>query len=104
MLSFYLYAKKEEKKPEPEKSQNGADNKHQQLKKFNQELAKLEEQAAVLEGEVIKLNEQLADKSIYSDTVKLKSTKTAHAQKQAELKQVQEKWEALAEQIMELEA
>ncbi len=94
--------KKEEKKPEPVK--NDGDNKHQQLKKLNQELAKLEEQAAVIEGEIKNLNELLADKTIYNDSANLKKTKIAYNDKQAELREVQEKWEALAEQIMELEA
>lgn len=94
--------KKEEKKPEPVKEIS--ENKFQQLKKLNQDLAKLEEQASAIEGEVKELNEKLSDQNLYSDTVNLKKTKIAYSEKQDELKQVQKQWEALAEQIMELEA
>ena len=95
--------KKEEKKPEPVKQPQG-ENKHQQLKKLNQDLAKMEEQIADLEKTVKQLEAQLADDKIYTDSNKLKDTNASYSQKQAELKQVQQKWEALAEQILELEA
>ncbi|MDR6945238.1 ribosomal protection-like ABC-F family protein [Mucilaginibacter pocheonensis] len=95
--------KKEEKKPEPVKQQQG-ENKHQQLKKLNQDLAKMEEQIAGLEKNIKQLETQLADDKIYTDSAKLKETNTAYSQKQTELKQIQQKWEALAEQILELEA
>jgi ATP-binding cassette, subfamily F, member 3 len=94
--------KKEEKKPQPAKDMS--DGKSQQLKKLNQDLAKLEEQASAIEGEVKALNEKLSDQNLYSDTANLKKTKIAYSEKQEELKQVQKQWEALAEQIMELEA
>ena len=67
-------------------------------------MAKLEEQAAVIEGEVKTLNDKLSDQQIYSDPTNLKKTKRDYSEKQDELKQVQKQWEALAEQIMELEA
>jgi ATP-binding cassette subfamily F protein 3 len=95
--------KKEEKKPEPAKQPQG-ENKFQQLKKLNQDLAKMEEQIADLEKTVKQLEAQLADDKIYTDSNKLKDTNASYTQKQAELKQVQQKWEALAEQILELEA
>lgn len=94
--------KKEDKKPQPAKEMS--DEKSQQLKKLNKDLAKLEEQAAVIEGEVKKLNEKLSDQQLYTDPANLKKTKIAYNEKQDELKQVQKQWEALAEQIMELEA
>ncbi|MGZ3830532.1 MAG: ABC-F family ATP-binding cassette domain-containing protein, partial [Mucilaginibacter sp.] len=96
--------KKEEKKPEPVKQQHHNDNKFQQLKKLNQDLAKMEEQVAELEKTVKQLESKLADDNIYKDAAKLKETNTIYSQKQAELKRVQQKWEALAEQILELEA
>lgn len=95
--------KKEEKKPEPVKQQQG-ENKFQQLKKLNQDLAKMEEQIAELDKTVKQLEAKLADDKIYTDGAKLKETNTAYTQKQAELKQIQQKWETLAEQILELEA
>ncbi|WPU95347.1 ABC-F family ATP-binding cassette domain-containing protein [Mucilaginibacter sabulilitoris] len=96
--------KKEEKKPEPAKQQHQGENKHQQLKKLNQDLAKMEEQIAELDKAVKELEAKLADDKIYADNTKLKEIKATYAQKQAELKQVQQKWETLAEQILELEA
>lgn len=95
--------KKEEKKPEPVKQPQG-ENKFQQLKKLNQDLAKMEEQISELEKVVKQLEAQLTDDKIYTDSNKLKDTNASYTQKQAELKQVQQKWEDLAEQIMELEA
>jgi ATP-binding cassette subfamily F protein 3 len=64
----------------------------------------MEEQIADLEKTVKQLEAQLADDKIYTDNNKLKDTNASYSQKQAELKQVQQKWEALAEQILELEA
>ncbi|QEC75944.1 ABC-F family ATP-binding cassette domain-containing protein [Mucilaginibacter ginsenosidivorax] len=95
--------KKEEKKPEPAKQQHG-ENKHQQLKKLNQDLAKMEDQIAALDKTVKEFEAKLADTKIYTDSQKLKETNAAYNQKQAELKQIQQKWETLAEQILELEA
>ncbi|HEY0246415.1 MAG TPA: ABC-F family ATP-binding cassette domain-containing protein [Mucilaginibacter sp.] len=95
--------KKEEKKAEPVKQQQ-SENKFQQLKKLNQDLAKMEEQITGLDKTVKELELALADEKVYSDTVKLKQIKTNYNQKQEELKKVQQQWEALAEQILELEA
>ncbi|WP_183564338.1 ABC-F family ATP-binding cassette domain-containing protein [Mucilaginibacter sp. SP1R1] len=95
--------KKEEKKPEPVKQPQG-ENKHQQLKKLNQDLAKMEEQIAELEKTVKQLEATLADDKIYTDSARLKQTNASYSQKQAELKQIQQKWETLAEQILELES
>jgi ATP-binding cassette subfamily F protein 3 len=94
--------KKEEKKPEPVKQQN--DDKNQQLKKLNQDLNKMEQQIAELEKAVKQLEAQLADDKIYTDSARLKETNTAYQQKKDELTTIKQKWEALAEQILELEA
>jgi len=94
--------KKEEKKPEPVKSES--DNKSQQLKKLNQDLQKMEQRIGELDKQVKDLENQLADEKLYSDANKLKETNANYANKQSELKQVQRNWEALAEQILELEA
>jgi len=95
--------KKEEKKPEPAKQQP-TENKQQQLKKMNQDLSKMEEQIALLEKAVKDIEANLADEKIYNDANKLKQTNATYSQKKDELKQTQQKWEELAEQIMELEA
>jgi ATP-binding cassette subfamily F protein 3 len=64
----------------------------------------MEDKIASLEKTVKELEAKLADDKIYNDGAKLKETNAAYSQKQAELKQVQQQWEELAEQIMELEA
>jgi len=96
--------KKEEKKPEPAKQQQPSNDKSQQLKKLNQELAKMEEQIAGMEKTIKQLETQLADDSLYNDVTKSKAVTHEYDQKKLELGALQLKWEALAEQIMELEA
>lgn len=97
--------KKEEKKPEPVKqSQQPSNDKSQQLKKLNQDLAKMEEQIAGMEKAIKQLETQLADDTLYNDATKSKAVTHEYDQKKLELGALQLKWEALAEQIMELEA
>lgn len=95
--------KKEEKKPEPAK-QPQSENKFQQLKKLNQDLAKMEEQMTELEKQVKQFETQLADEKLYSDANKSKEVTRNYDAKKLELGAIQQRWEALAEQIMELEA
>jgi ATP-binding cassette subfamily F protein 3 len=95
--------KKEEKKHEPVK-QPQSDNKFQQLKKLNQDLVKMEEQMTELEKQVKQFETQLADEKLYSDANKSKEVTRNYDIKKLELSAVQQRWEALAEQIMELEA
>ncbi|WP_295772905.1 ABC-F family ATP-binding cassette domain-containing protein [uncultured Mucilaginibacter sp.] len=94
---------KEEKK-EPVKQQQPSEDKNKQLKKLNQDLGKMEQQIADLEQEVKQLENKLADEAVFNDAAKLKETNTAYQQKQTALQQLQQQWETLAEQIMELEA
>jgi len=94
--------KKEEKKePAPVKHN---ENKTQQLKKLNHDLAKLEEQIAELEKSVKTFEEQLADEKLYNDLPKMTEINRNYDLKKLALGHVQMQWEALAEQIMELEA
>ena len=95
--------KKEEKKPEPVKQPQG-ENKSQQLKKLNNDLTKREEHIASLEKEIKQFEAQLADESIYNQADKLKQINNNYQLKKMELGEYQQKWEALADQIMELEA
>jgi ATP-binding cassette, subfamily F, member 3 len=95
--------KKEEKK-EVAPAKQPSENKHQQLKKLNQDLAKMEEQIAELEKTIKQLEAQLADEKLYNDLSKMKAMNTSYDAKKMELGHIQLKWEALAEQIMELEA
>ena len=101
--------KKEEKK-EPAQTQPAnhgkpvSDNKHQQLKKLNQDLSKMEEQMNELEKTIRQLETSLADDKLYNNAAQLKDVNNNYQQKKLELGAVQQKWDALAEQIMELEA
>jgi len=97
--------KKEEKKEvAPAAKPQQSENKHQQLKKLNQDLSKMEEQIADLEKTVKTLETQLADDKLYNDLPKMKQINTSYDNKKMELGHIQLKWEALAEQIMEMEA
>jgi len=95
--------KKEEKK-EPAPAKQQSENKHQQLKKLNQDLTKIEEHVAQLEKEIKQLEAQLNDEKLYKENEKLKQISNTHQLKKLELGETQQRWEALADQIMELEA
>ena len=99
-------APKLEKKAEPVvvKPQQPNDDKSKQLKKLNQDLTKMEEQITALEQTIKQLEAQLADDSLYADSKKAENVTDAYQLKKLELGQIQQKWEALADQIMELEA
>ena len=98
---------KEEKKvvkdePKKQKQAPSDDTKRILLKK-NKELAQLEEQIATKESEVKQLEAHLALEEVYSDAVKLKEATRNYNSSKAEYDQLQQNWETLAEEIMELE-
>jgi ATP-binding cassette subfamily F protein 3 len=96
---------KKEVKPEPVKQQHQpSDDKSKQLKKLNGDLSRMEEKIAELEKEVKELENKLAEDGVYNNPAKSKEVNASYQQKKDELAKVQEEWEALAEQIMELEA
>jgi ATP-binding cassette subfamily F protein 3 len=95
--------KKEEKK-EPVAANKPDDDKSKQLKKLNQDLAKMEEQIGELEKTIKHLEAQLADDKLYTDAKKAQDVNEAYQLKKLDLKEVQSKWEMLAEHILELEA
>jgi ATP-binding cassette subfamily F protein 3 len=95
--------KKEEKK-EPVAAKKPDDEKSKQLKKLNQDLAKMEEQIAELEKTVKQLEAQLADDKLYTDAKKANEINETYQLKKLGLSEIQTKWEALAEHILELEA
>jgi len=64
----------------------------------------MEEQIAELERTVKQLEAQLGDEKLYNDAAKLKEVNNNYELKKLDLGHIQLKWEALAEQIMELEA
>jgi len=93
--------KKEEKK-ESVAAKKPDDEKAKQLKKLNQELAAMEQQIESLEKEVKGLENQLADDKLYTDAVKAQNVTDAYQLKKLELKEIQAKWENLAEHILEI--
>lgn len=92
-------------KEEPKKEKKVAptdDNKKLILKK-NKELAQLEQQIALKEADVKELEIRLADEEIYSDATKLQDTTRKYNSTKAEYQQLQNDWEKIAEEIIELE-
>ena len=89
-------------KPKKQKQAPSDDTKRILLKK-NKELAQLEEQIATKESEVKQLEAQLASEEVYSDAVKLQEATRNYNSAKAEYDQLQQNWETLAEEIMELE-
>jgi len=91
-------------RPKQVKEAAPADEKAKQVKKLNQELAKMEEEIGALEKVVKNLETQLADDKLYSDPAKATKVSDEYQLKKLELQEIQVKWEALAEQILELES
>jgi ATP-binding cassette subfamily F protein 3 len=96
--------KKEEKKEAAPAKQQPTDDKAKQLKKMNQDLARMEEQTAALEKEIKQYEASMAEEKLYTNPKKLKEANDAYQLKKLELGEVQRKWEALAEQIFEMES
>jgi len=99
-----LPPKKEEKKESAPVKQHTDHNKSQQLKKLNQDLAKMEQDIIELEKTIKELETQLADDKLYADSKKAQEVTDTYQLKKLDLKEVQAKWETLAEHILELEA
>lgn len=95
--------KKEEPKPVV-KHHEPSDDKAKTLKKLNGDLVRMEERTTVLEKEIKELENKLAEPAVYNDATKAKEVNAAYAAKKAELVKVQDDWEVLAGQILELEA
>jgi ATP-binding cassette subfamily F protein 3 len=94
--------KKEE--PKPVAKQDPSDDKAKQLKKLNSDLARMEERTSQLEKEIKELENRLAEPGVYNDQAKSKEVNAAYSAKKAELTKVQDEWETLAGQILEMEA
>ena len=73
------------------------------IQKKNKELSNIENQIASKDSEVKTLELQLAAEEIYSDANKLQQATRSYNSAKAELDKLQEQWENLAEEIMELE-
>jgi ATP-binding cassette subfamily F protein 3 len=92
--------KKEE--PKPVVKQAPSDDKAKTLKKLNGDLARMEDRTSQLEKEIKELENKLAEPSVYNDQAKSKEVNAAYTAKKAELTKVQDEWETLAGQILEL--
>ena len=93
---------KEKEQPKKEKAPPSEDkNKLIQLK--NKELAGFEQQIEESEKSVKRLAVNLAKEEIYSDAQKLQEATRTYNSAKASLQQLQQNWEKLAEEIMELE-
>ncbi len=77
--------------------------KNKLLQKKNKELSQLEQQLAQMDEEIKALEIRLAQEDVFSNAVKLQETTRTYNSLKAEYEQLQKQWEALAEQILELE-
>ncbi|MFZ4861980.1 ABC-F family ATP-binding cassette domain-containing protein [Sphingobacterium sp. Mn56C] len=73
------------------------------LQKKNKELAQLEQNIAAKDLEVKQLEALLASEAVYSDAAKLQETTRNYNTQKASFDALQQEWESLAEEIMELE-
>ncbi|MFM6953908.1 MAG: ABC-F family ATP-binding cassette domain-containing protein, partial [Sphingobacteriaceae bacterium] len=80
------------------------EDKSKALKKLNQEIASLEQNLANLKEQLSDIEHTLAKPEIYSDAAKLSEHTARYEEAKTALKQTHETWEALAEQILELES
>jgi len=78
-------------------------NSQQLLKKLNDQLQKIELETVELDKNVKAIEVELADENIYSDKVKLADANKKYVAAKDLLDAAQNKWEALASEIMELE-
>lgn len=97
---------KQEKKPkeEPKKEKVApSEDTKRIIQKKNKELAALEENIGNQETLVKQLETELAQEEIYSDAVKLQEHTRNYNSEKAKLETLQQDWETLAEEIMDLE-
>jgi len=74
------------------------------LKKLNQEIGTLEQSMASLKQDLSEIENSLAKPEIYGDVSKLSEHTTRYEEVKSTLNQTHVAWEALAEQILELES
>ena len=80
------------------------EDKSKALKKLNQEISTLEQSLASLKQDLSEIETTLAKPEIYGDVSKLSEHTTRYEEVKSTLNQTQVAWEALAEQILELES
>jgi ATP-binding cassette subfamily F protein 3 len=97
---------KQEKKPKEEPKKEKAaptEDVKRIIQKKNKELSILEEKIEEQEVLVKRLETELAQEDIYSDAVKLQEYTRNYNSEKAKLETLQQDWESLAEEIMNLE-
>ncbi|MBD1421573.1 ABC-F family ATP-binding cassette domain-containing protein [Sphingobacterium chuzhouense] len=95
-------AVKEKEQPKKEKTPPSED-KNRLIQRKNKELATLEQQIEESEKSVKELETHLAKEEVYSDAQKLQEATRTYNSAKASFQQLQQNWEELAEEIMELE-
>ncbi len=93
---------KEKEQPKKEKTPPSED-KNRLIQRKNKELATLEQQIEESEKSVKELEAHLAKEEVYSDAPKLQEATRTYNSAKASFQQLQQDWEKLAEEIMELE-
>ncbi|PRD46325.1 ABC-F family ATP-binding cassette domain-containing protein [Sphingobacterium haloxyli] len=93
---------KEKEQPKKEKIAP-SDDKKKLIQRKNKELANLEQQIEISEKSLKELEAHLAKEEIYSDAQKLQEATRTYNSAKASFQQLQQDWENLAEEIMELE-
>ncbi|TYR36257.1 ABC-F family ATP-binding cassette domain-containing protein [Sphingobacterium phlebotomi] len=93
---------KEKEQPKKEKAPPSED-KNRLIQRKNKELATLEQQIEESEKSVKELEAHLAKEEVYSDAPKLQEATRTYNSAKASFQQLQQDWEKLAEEIMELE-
>lgn len=91
---------KEEKKPKPRVRDNAEE---QTLKRLRKELGQVEESVMQTEEEIKLAEAEMAKPEVFEDADKLQEINTSYEAKKQELDALNERWEALAMQIEELE-
>ncbi|PRD56108.1 ABC-F family ATP-binding cassette domain-containing protein [Sphingobacterium gobiense] len=95
-------AVKEKERPKKEKTPPSED-KNRLIQRKNKELATLEQQIEEKEKSVKELEAHLAKEEVYSDAQKLQEATRTYNSTKASFQQLQQDWEKLAEEIMDLE-
>jgi ATP-binding cassette, subfamily F, member 3 len=92
------------KEPKKVESAPAQEDNSKVLKKLNQEISTLEQSLASLKQNLSEIENTLAKPEIYGDVSKLSEHTTRYEEVKSTLNQTQVAWDALAEQILELES
>lgn len=86
-------------KPAPQKSQVELNQAKKELKKLEESLSKVEASIEKLEQSKSQLETKMADPSLYSDDEEAKKAQLKHQELHKQLNELNDKWEALVDQI-----